>query len=197
MLGVVLTGPAVADEVSVASIEPDELAEYDEQPEKIRQLIDYALSLTRRELGYSFGSNAPENAGMDCSGTVQHTLAKVGVGLPRSSYAQYQWARQQGALTHVRDVHSIDHPSLEDLKPGDLLFWTGTYSTPGRTPPISHVMIYLGTMKSDGRAVMYGASSGRRYRGQKIHGVSVFDFKVPSKESAARFIAFGSVPGLR
>ena len=183
--------------VSVASISSTDLVEYAKQPKQVRKLIDYALSLTGKELGYKYASNSPKAGGMDCSGTVQHTLSSVGVQIPRSSYTQYHWAEGKERLKIVRDVHSIDDPKLDDLKPGDLLFWTGTYSTEVRNPPISHVMIFLGTLKSDGKPVMFGASSGRRFRGKKIHGVSVFDFKVPAKESKARFVAYGPVPGLR
>ncbi len=189
--------PAEGAPVSVASIKADDLVEYSKQPEKIQALIDYVLGLTQKNLGYQYGSNTPSRGGMDCSGTIQHALIGVGVSVPRSSYTQYQWAVKEGVLKMVSGVHSVEDPALKDLKPGDLLFWTGTYSTKDRNPPISHVMIYLGTLKSDGKQVMFGASSGRRYRGKKIHGVSVFDFKVPSAESKSRFVAFGSVPGLR
>ncbi len=190
---------ATADEtpVSVASISADDLVEYADQPEKVRELIDYALSVTKKELGYRYGSNSPDAGGMDCSGTVQNALSGVNVQLPRSSYTQFIWARDQGVLTQLEDVYGEDHPALEKLQPGDLLFWTGTYGTKDRDPPISHVMIYLGTLKADGKPVIFGASSGRRYRGKSIHGVSVFDFEVPTKESNSRFVAFGSVPGLR
>jgi len=194
----VVTGPSAdGATVSVSSIAPEDLVEYSKQPEKIQALIDYALGLTQKGLGYKYGSNTPERGGMDCSGTIQHALSGVGLSLPRSSYTQYQWALKAAVLNKVSGVHSVDHPALKHLKPGDLLFWTGTYSTSGRNPPISHVMIYLGTLKADGKPVMFGASSGRRYRGKKIHGVSVFDFKVPSLESKSRFVAYGPVPGLR
>ena len=57
-------------------------------------------------------------------------------------------------------------------------------------------MIYLGTLKEDGRGVVFGASDGRRFRGKKITGVSVFDWKIPSASSPSKFVAFGPVPGL-
>ena len=189
--------PARGAPVSVSSIKAGDLVEYSKQPKKVQSLIDYALGLTEKRLGYKYGSNTPSRGGMDCSGTIQHALIGVGVSIPRSSYTQYQWALKEGELNKVSGVHAVDDPALKDLKPGDLLFWTGTYSTKDRNPPISHVMIYLGTLKADGKQVMFGASSGRRYRGKKIHGVSVFDFKVPSAESKSRFVAYGPVPGLR
>jgi len=189
--------PADGASVSVSSIKATDLVEYSDQPEKVQALIDYALGLTQKKLGYKYGSNTPRSGGMDCSGTIQHALIGIGVSIPRSSYTQYQWALKEGSLKKVSGVHSVDDPALKSLKPGDLLFWTGTYSTKDRNPPISHVMIYLGKLKADGKPVMFGASSGRRYRGKKIHGVSVFDFKVPSAESKSRFVAYGPVPGVR
>ena len=92
---------------------------------------------------------------------------------------------------------TTEDPVFADLKPGDLLFWEGTYETGERLPAISHVMIYLGTLKEDGEGVVFGASSGRRYRGKTIHGVSVFDWDVPDGESKSRFVGFGPIPGLR
>ena len=57
-------------------------------------------------------------------------------------------------------------------------------------------MIYFGTLKSDGKPVVFGASSGRRYRGRAIHGVSVFDLGLPAAESKSRFVGYGPIPGL-
>ena len=184
--------------VSVATLAAGDLVEYARQPAPVRRLIDKALALTRRDLGYRFGSNSPENGGMDCSGTINHTLASVGLRPPRTSYDQYQWARKAGGVNEEPGAfHSFDHPAFKRLRPGDLLFWTGTYQTDGRDPPISHVMIYLGTHRGDGRPVIFGASDGRRFRGKRIAGVSVFDFPLPGTDSPSKFIAFGPVPGLR
>lgn len=108
----------------------------------------------------------------------------------------YHWTKDAGTLNKVSGVHSHDHTGLSKLKSGDLLFWEGTYATAGRVPPISHVMIYLGTLKADGKKVMYGASSGRRYRGKKIHGVSVFDFSLPKADFKAKFVGYSPIPRL-
>ena len=186
-----------AEKVAVVSIEPEDLVEYETQPDSIRKLIETSLSLTRKNLGYQFGSNSPESWGMDCSGTVQCTLKMLGFSdVPRSSWTIYEWAEASGELKPAHGVTSIDDPALADLKPGDLLFWEGTYETGDRMPPISHVMIYLGTLKADGSGVMFGSSSGRRYRGKSIHGVSVFDWGVPSKESTSKFVGYAPIPGL-
>ena len=182
----------------VRSIKSEDLVEYKDQPEKIKKLIDYTLSLTRKNLGYTFGSASPEKGGMDCSGTVCHTLKALKLtGVPRMSHTIYLWAEKGGQMTKLEHVYSPKHPTLRLLKPGDLVFWEGTYAVKERDPPISHVMIYLGTLKKDGGGVLFGASSGRRYRGTKIHGVSVFDFKVPSASSKAKLVAFSPIPGLR
>lgn len=181
---------------SVASISPEDLVDFEVQPAPIQQMIQNALSLTREELTYQFGSNSPENPGMDCSGSVQFVLKSIGLEKPpRTSFEFYEWAHQSGNLTATEGVHSTEDPVFETLKPGDLLFWTGTYSTTKRDPPISHVMIFLGRLKEDGEGVVFGASDGRRFRGQRITGVSVFDWKVPSAESTSKFVAFGPIPG--
>jgi len=186
-----------AEKISVSSIAPEELVGFAEQSPEIQALIRTSLSLTRKNLAYSFGSNSPSNGGMDCSGTVQHTLSKLGItNLPRTSFDFYQWIKTSSEIHSTRKIYEVSDPAFSELKPGDLLFWEGTYNAAQNDPPVSHVMIYLGKLKKDGVGVMYGASSGRRYRGKKIHGVSVFDFKIPSKKSAAKFIGYGSIPGL-
>ncbi|MEM6916386.1 MAG: NlpC/P60 family protein [Verrucomicrobiota bacterium] len=184
------------DPASVASISPEDLVDFEIQPEPIRKIIENALSLTEKKLTYQFGSNSPENAGMDCSGSVQFVLKTVGLEKPpRTSFGFYEWAAESGNLTATKGVYSTQDPVFESLKPGDLLFWTGTYSTEKRDPPISHVMIFLGYLEEDGQGVVFGASDGRRFRGQRITGVSVFDWRVPSAESTSRFVAFGPIPG--
>lgn len=186
-----------AKPASVATIEPEELVEYETANPAIQTLIRRALSLTGEKLTYQFGSNSPENAGMDCSGTVQHTLQSLGLeGVPRSSYTMYEWVKGSGGFVPTPGVHTTDDEIFKDLKPGDLLFWEGTYETGERDPPISHVMIYLGTLKEDGAGVVFGASDGRRYRGKKICGVSVFDWQVPSEGSSSKFVGYGPIPGI-
>lgn len=199
VIGLTLLGHSfsVAEPAAVASIEPEDLVEYEDSPPEVKKLIDYALGLTKKELAYTFGSNSPEKKGMDCSGTVQHALQSIGVeGVPRSSFTIYNWANDNSELISARGVKSLDDSAFDELKPGDLLFWEGTYETVDRDPPISHVMIYFGTLKDDGEGVVFGASSGRRYRGKKIHGVSVFDWKLPSPRSKSKFVGYAPVPGL-
>lgn len=183
---------------SVASISPEDLIEFEDQPAAIKSVIRKSLSLTEKKLTYQFGSNSPDNAGMDCSGSIQFVLKSLGLEeTPRTSFGFYEWAAEKGELTKMKGIHSTEDPIFEDLKPGDLLFWTGTYSTTKRDPPISHVMIFLGRLKSDGQGVVFGSSDGRRFRGKRITGVSVFDWKVPSASSTSKFVAYGPIPGFQ
>ena len=122
---------------------------------------------------------------MDCSGFIYHVLSKNGVpDVPRDASGQYVWVRKAGNFRAVlsRDIASFE---LDELKPGDLLFWTGTYRVE-RDPPVTHTMIYLGKTKKSGRPIMVGASDGRTYEGVQRFGVSVFDFKTaPAKDAGA------------
>lgn len=182
--------------VMVASLKPGDLREYPELSKPLRQLIDTGLALTSKELGYHYGSCDPATGGMDCSGTVYHTLQALGLKPPRSSFDMYRWLVDKGVFHSAEGATRAEDPAFAQLQPGDLLFWQGTYDTSGRTPPISHVMIYFGTLKADGKPVVFGASSGRRYRGRAIHGVSVFDLGLPAAESKSRFVGYGPIPGL-
>lgn len=160
-----------------------------------------SLELTRRNLGYKYGSADPANGGMDCSGFVSYVLSQSGVKeVPRDSSQQYVWLRKLGTFRAVNSTKD-DTFELDELRPGDLLFWTGTYSIE-RDPPITHAMIYVGREKGSNKRVMVGASDGRSYAGEARYGVSVFDFKLtqPPHDNTAkitpRFIGYAHVPGV-
>jgi len=190
----------------VATLSPSDLKEFADQPPAVQALITRGLELTQKNLKYQYGSDDPKNGGMDCSGTVYYLLKESGLkDVPRDASGLYSWLWKEGRVEPVVSSNPKTF-ELSRLKPGDLLFWIGTYDV-DHDPPISHVMIYLGTNLETGKPVMVGASEGRRYGGKSQYGVSVFDFelpRVPSKaETAAkpreyegRFIGYGSVPGL-
>ncbi|MEI8407510.1 MULTISPECIES: C40 family peptidase [unclassified Kribbella] len=89
--------------------------------------IDFALA----QLGdmYLWGGTGPSR--WDCSGLTQGAWAKAGVYLPHYSVAQYEQVR---------------HIDEDELRPGDLIFWSTDPDDPGT---IHHVAMYLG----DGRMV--------------------------------------------
>lgn len=164
-------------------------------------MVDLALELASRNLDYKYGSADPANGGMDCSGFVSYVLTQNGVhDVPRDSSQQYVWVRKAGTFKAVNSRQE-DTFELDELAPGDLLFWTGTYSIE-RDPPITHAMIYLGREKGTNHRIMIGASDGRTYKGESRYGVSVFDFKMsrPAKTDEGRlgpaFIGYGHIPGL-
>ncbi len=183
------------------SLSPGELIDYDTYPSKVRQILDAGLALTKQNLGYTYGSADPQNGGMDCSGFIYYVLQQNGFpDVPRDSSQQYVWVRKAGDFDAVLS-RKEDSFELDALKPGDLLFWRGTYNI-DRDPPITHTMIYLGREKRTNRRVMVGSSDGRTYDGKQRWGVSVFDFKLPPppKSGDAKispvFVGYGRIPGL-
>ena len=183
------------------SLSPDEIADYDSYPSKVRQILDAGLALTKQNLGYTYGSADPKNSGMDCSGFIYHVLQQNGFAdVPRDSSQQYVWVRKSGNFKAVVS-RKEDSFELDDLKPGDLLFWRGTYNI-DRDPPITHTMIYLGREKRTKKRVMVGSSDGRTYDGKQRWGVSVFDFKMPPPPQSGDakispvFVGYGRIPGL-
>lgn len=188
--------PGLSAETVTSSLALTDLAGSAQWPAPLQKLISYALSLTSRKLGYQFGSSDPALGGMDCSGTIHHTLKQAGIkDPPRQADAFHEWVDQAGLLVRVTGTPELKDPVWARMKPGDLLFWTGTYNTGERRNPISHVMLYLGKTK-DGQPVMFGASDGRPYRGKRQNGVSVFDFRLPKASGTARFVGYGSIPGM-
>src|SRR5262249_3247789 len=146
------------------SLSPDAIKGYEKYPTKVRQILDAGLALTKENLGYTYGSADPANGGMDCSGFIYYVLKQNGFpDGPRDSSQQYVWVRKAGDFNAVLS-RKEDSFELDDLKPGDLLFWGGTYNI-DRDPPITHTMIYLGREKRTNKRVMIGSSDGRTYDG--------------------------------
>lgn len=193
--------PSASPAAPNASISPEQIVGFEKQPPKVQELIRSALALTHDDLTYVYGSADPANGGMDCSGYIFYVLKKEGVdGVPRTASEQYVWARKAGTFRAVlsRDAKTFE---MDELRPGDLLFWTGTY-TVDRDPPITHTMIYLGVEKGTNKRIMVGASDGRTYNGKPRWGVSVFDFKMPpanpdpDKLTMPLFVGYARIPGL-
>jgi cell wall-associated NlpC family hydrolase len=188
---------------AVASLDPSQLKDFDKQPQRVQDLVRSALALTQRNLAYTYGSADPAGGGMDCSGFIYFVLGGAGFkDVPRQSSDQYLWVRKNGNFHSVlsRNANTFE---LEQLRPGDLMFWSGTYKV-DRDVPITHVMIYLGKQKGTNKPIMVGASDGRSYNGERRFGVSVFDFKLPNgtpnksdPDLIARFEGYSSIPGLR
>ena len=87
---------------------------------------------------YVWGGSSPET-GFDCSGYVCWVYNQAGYDIGRTT-ANGLWQKSQ-------------HISEAEAKPGDLVFFKGTYDTPG----MSHVGIYLGNgkMVSAGDPIKY------------------------------------------
>lgn len=178
---------------STASIPTSQISQFAQDSPAIKKFITQALELAGLKLTYKFGSANPKAGGMDCSGTIYYLLSLQGVKKPpRDATELYEWVWRKGHFYAVNS-HHFNSFEFNNLKPGDLLFWEGTYPV-HRNPPISHVMLYLGTDKQ-GNPLMFGASDGRTYQGIPRHGVSVFDFTLPAPGSHSRFIGYGCMPG--
>jgi cell wall-associated NlpC family hydrolase len=187
----------------MATLKPEALREFSEQPAEVQGLIRSSLALTEQNLSYKYGSADPAAGGMDCSGFIYYVLSNAGYkDVPRDSAGQYEWVRKSSDFRAVLS-RSGESFELNDLRPGDLLFWSGTYKV-DREIPITHVMIYLGKEKSTDKPVMVGSTDGRSYNGVRRYGVSVFDFKMPTGQPnredpglTAKFEGYASIPRLR
>jgi LysM repeat protein len=130
------------------------------------RFLQQARALGSQGIGYDDDWRPPGESRswtMDCSNTTRY-LYKVttGIQLPRTASDQYYYLHLQGKAWDVPQIANgmPDTNYLrQNLKPGDLLFWENTYR-PERQPPITHVMVYLGT-DAQGRWLMAGSQSSR------------------------------------
>ncbi len=189
--------PPKPAEVRVSSIEPDDLAHFEFYPPQIKQLVRSAMALTKLKLRYTFGSSDPKAGGMDCSGTIFHLLDGEGLkGVPRQSDEMCDWVGKTTLLHRTATADSLSHPEFAALQPGDLVFWSGTYESGPRKTPVTHVMLYLGRLKKTNQAVVFGASDGRYFQGERHHGVSVFDLAMPKPSGKSTIHGYGLIPGV-
>lgn len=183
---------------AVSSIQATELADFRNYPNEVKAIVAEALKLTCQNLTYTFNSADPRRGGMDCSGAIHHVLKSNGYdATPRQSDQMAAWVAKHSTLHRTDSAQSLSDPVFSALKPGDLVFWSGTYNAKARQVPVTHVMLYLGRLAKNGKPVVFGASDGRRYEGQKRTGVSIFDLSLPRRGSTSRLYGFGSIPGLR
>jgi len=178
-----------AGRADVVPVWPDDLA-----PAR-RALLTRALAALEKNPAVPYRNGGADPAGMDCSGAVLFLLKQVGIDAPRSADAQLEWLRSAGRLTLVpASARTSDAPAFATLLPGDLIFWAPDGPAATRA---SHVHLYLGR-EADGHAVMIGSSDGRSYRGKKLTGFGIVDFRIPKAGSPTRIIAFGTpVPATR
>lgn len=108
---------------------PGEYTDYDIPPEALSD-PDFAAMIAEAEkyLGYPYvwGGSSPSTS-FDCSGFVCWVINQSGVG-------------SVGRTTATGLFNSCSHIPPGEAQPGDLIFFQGTYDTPGA----SHVGIYIG-----------------------------------------------------
>jgi len=187
----VITGPSMAGltlEAPGTSISlPEDICS------KRKDLVKNALDLTHKygDLRYRFGSANPRSGGLDCSGASQYLLRQIQLQPPRTSSAQFDWIRRNGSLTQVpQNARTLEHAAYAELKPGDLVFWSGTYRpNDGRANGITHVAVYLG-QQHDGRHVIAGATSSRS---RNPSGFTIQDLR--PNNGGPRIVGYGPPPG--
>ncbi|MFJ6771718.1 NlpC/P60 family protein [Kitasatospora sp. NPDC091257] len=115
-----------------------------------------AIYFAQTKLGTPYlwgGEGLPSQSGrFDCSGLTQAAFASVGITLPR--VANDQW-------------YAGPHPSRDQLRPGDLVFWATDLSDPRS---IHHVGIYVGggymiNAPHTGAVIRYDKIDTREYIG--------------------------------
>lgn len=122
--------PGIFGDDIYSEVNPGEYQDYDIPPEALTdQRFANMIQVAERYLGYPYvwGGSSPSTS-FDCSGYVSYVINNCGNG--------WSMGRQtaNGLLGHCTRV------SRADAKPGDLIFFQGTYEVRGA----SHVGIYVG-----------------------------------------------------
>jgi len=176
-------------------------------PEQHQRLVDTARWLSGKKLAYASRWTPPGESKpwiMDCSNTARYLYqAALNKPLARTASDQYFDLYQQSRITQAPTLPdgSVDTARLlKMMRSGDLLFWEWTYDIE-RRPPITHVMIYLGTSAS-GKPKMAGSASSAVGEASRGGGPDVYDFDPNSPmggvrgmfggfKHKARFVGFG------
>ncbi|AXH66257.1 hydrolase [Streptomyces phage Satis] len=110
--------------------------------------VAIAYAESKKGIPYLWGGNGTKAQGgrFDCSGLTKAAYAKAGIKLPRVANDQYN--------------ASNNHPSWDELKPGDLVF----FGQAGNSRSIHHVGIYIG----DGKMV-HAPRTGTLIRVNDVH----------------------------
>ncbi|HVE16757.1 MAG TPA: NlpC/P60 family protein, partial [Chthoniobacterales bacterium] len=107
----------------VTPLDSSDLRDFEKNSPAVQALIEKCLPLTHQNLGYKYGSSSPSDGGMDCSGTIFYVLREIGIDdVPRTASDQYVWARKADSFEAVVS-RKKDSFELDELAPGDLLFW--------------------------------------------------------------------------
>jgi cell wall-associated NlpC family hydrolase len=129
-----------------------------------------AVAAAQRYLGvpYAWGGTDPA-VGLDCSGLVQRVYGDLGIDLPRTSSQQ---------ATAGRPVASLD-----EARPGDLVFFDNSPSRPG----IDHVGIYVG----DGKMIA-APQEGETVKVQDVGDPTLIRRVLPASAPATSSVSGGS-----
>lgn len=90
--------------------------------------VAIAMQAVNNHTPYVWGGNSLTK-GVDCSGLVQQVYKQLGINVPRTTYEQ----AKSGKIV-----------SLNNLLPGDLIFYNTGSSDPNGIGTLSHVAIYIG-----------------------------------------------------
>jgi len=152
--------PPASEDEEEAPLEPAQVQDNPDLPPPIADDVYAALlKEAKSHLGkpYVFGADGPDS--FDCSGFVCYVYNKI--------YPRFGRTTAQGLYNRCTPI------SKEEARPGDLIFFTGTYNA-GR--PVTHVGIYMG-------------------RDEMIHaGKPVNITNINRKYYADHFYGFGRLP---
>lgn len=147
----------VATELVKAPWIPEEDTVEENQDDKIKAVVDELKNIAARYLGrkYVWGATGPKS--FDCSGFTSYVFKQAGIQLNRTSQMQYK----QGT--------SVDK---EDLKPGDLMFFSSPRTGKG---VVGHVGMVVDVDEDSKQVTFIHASTSKGITYQKFPDSGYFN----------------------
>jgi LysM repeat protein len=180
----------------VATPPPSEKPTTESSPPLRDRFLTEVKRLAEKRIGYNEKWHPPGEPArwvMDCSNTTRWLYRRVAaIELARTASSQYYELQQQNRawLAPRNNGQTLSAAALARyLRVGDLLFWEHTYK-PQRTPPITHVMIYLGR-DPKGRLLMAGSQTSSGLYNPEGSGPDVYYFDPQGPRGGYRTGLFG------
>ena len=188
---------------ALSTFSVNELMEYPQLPDRVKKLIYSVLS---DQISLSEETN--RRKAQEINQQQIHSIILQLLKTSNNPELLSKFKRQNscfGADFRVIPVttHRLGSIEFDPLRPGDLLLWTCTHAVKNQNQPcISHLSLYLGRRKKDGKPVMAGLIKNFTGDGFYQYRTKVVEFALLGKSNLQNYptapvlVGYCPIPGL-